>query len=225
MERRSYQLLWFLLAVLVFLSHSSALYAAENFTNTRIISFTGHPVVIPANRTEIPVSGQIQILSNTRIVTGSNDSVLIQFSGNRNCQFVLGPNSVMEFLGAKTPLDYRAYLQRGVFSYQAVPCQITLDVETSMGRLRGQNSKFSVRVGEDTTTVFVRSGDLRLFIRGESIPLREMTQTTISHSGSHRIASIEDPTPGIGLLSPPMAFQNNDIPSQNISPVSATKRP
>ncbi len=226
MERPSFQKRGFyLLAISVVLVGVPSILSAENITNAQIVSFTGNPVIVPDGRPAVPITEQTAIRSNVRIQTGPRDSVQIQFSGKKNCRFFLGPDSIMEFKGAKTPLDYRAYLRKGALTCQAVPCQVTLDVETSIGRLRGQNSRFSVRVRKETTTVFVRSGDLRLFIRGESIPLREMTQTTISHSGSHRIASIEDTQPNTSSLAPPMAFQNNDLPSRSISPVSATKRP
>ncbi len=225
MERPSFkQQCFYLLAVSFVLAASSA-HSAENIESFQIISFMGNPVILPAGRTPIPASRQIRLLSDMRIQTGPRDSVLIQFSGKKGCRFLLGPNSLLEFKRAETPFVYRPYLRRGALSCQAALCRAALDLETSIGRLRGRNSRFSVRVAKDTTTIFLRSGGLRLFIGGESIPLREMTRTTISISGSHRIASIGDAKPGTPTLSPPMTFQNNDFPPIRISPVSATKRP
>ena len=215
----------YLFAVSIVLLAAPPTHSAENMTNARIISFSGNPVIIPAGRAPLPVKRQTALLPDMRIQTGPRDSVEIQFSGEKGCRILLGPNSVLEFKEAKTPGDYRASLRKGTLSCQAAPCWVTLDLETSVGRLRGRNSKFSVRVRKETTIVFLRSGDLRLFLGGQSIPLRQMTRITISHSGSHRIASIEETQPGTLPFTPPMAFQNNDLPPSGISPVSATKRP
>ncbi len=214
----------YLLAVSFVFAASSA-HSAENIENARILSFTGNPLVVPAGRTSLPLNRQIRLQTDMRIQTGPRDSVLIQFAGKKSCRFLLGPNSLLELKRGETPFGYRAYLRRGTLSCQAALCRAILDLETSIGRLRGRNSRFSVRVGNDTTIVFLISGDLRLFIGGESIPLREMTRTTISHSGSHRIASIGDTKLGTPFLAPPTAFQNNDLPPNGFSPVSATKRP
>ena len=214
----------YLFAVSIVLLAAPPTHSAEKMTNARIISFSGNPVIIPAGRPPLPVKRQKALQSDMRIHTGPRDSVEIQFSGKKGCRFLLGPNSVLEFKGAKTPGDYRVSLRKGALSCQAA-CRVTLDLETSVGRLRGRNTRFSVRVRKETTTVFLRSGDLRLFLGGQSIPLRRMTRTTISHSGSHRIASIEETQPGTLAFTPPMAFQNNDLPPSGISPVSATKRP
>ncbi len=214
----------YLLAVSFILVASPA-YSAENIENTRILAFTGNPLIVTAGRTPLPVSRQIKLQSDMRIQTGPRDSVLIQFSEKNGCRFLLGPNSLLEFKRAETPFGYRAYLRRGALSCQTALCRAILDLETSIGRLRGRNSRFSVRVVNDTTTVFLISGDLRLFIGGESIPLREMTRTTISNSGSHRIASIGDAKSGAPALAPLMTFQNNDLPPIGILPVSTTQRP
>jgi hypothetical protein len=226
MERPSLKQQCFCLLAVSFVFAASSAHSAENIENTRILSFTGNPVIVSAGRTPLPVNRQIKLQSDMQIQTGPRDSVLIQFSPKKGCQFLLGPDSLLEFKRAETPFGgYRAYLRRGALSCRAALCQAILDLETSIGRLRGHNSRFSVRVVKDTTTVFLISGGLRLFIGGESFPLREMTRITISNSGSHRIASIGEVNPGTPTLAPPMAFQNNDLPLSGISPVSATKRP
>lgn len=215
----------YLFAISAFLISSSSPGFSETITKAQVVSYSGSPTIIANDLSSVPLKKQQTLPRNAQIQTGPNEWVEIQFSGKKGCRFVLAPNSVLDFTGAKTPTDYRAVLRQGTISCQSSPCQVTLNVETSIGHLRGRNSMFSVRVNEDTTTVFLKSGDLRLFLGGEAIPLREMTRTTISHSGSHRIASLAE-TQAENTPSPPsMAFQNNNLPASPISPVSATKGP
>lgn len=217
--------LLYLVAISISLLAAPSAYSAEKITGAWVVSYTGSPSIISAGRSPLPIERLKVLRPNTRIKTGPRERVEIQFSENKGCRLILGPNSVLELKGAQKPFAYRAFLRKGLLSCSSVRCRAVLDIETMAGRLRGQNSRFSVRVSEETTTVFLKSGDLRLFLGGESIPLREMTRTTISYSGSHRIASIGDSQTGVPPVAPPMAFQDNDRLSGGISPVSATKGP
>jgi len=214
------------LPALLLTTPSSSL--AEEVLSGQALPLSGNPRLVAPNGPAKPLDKNRALRPGERIETGPEDRAVIWFSAKPGCRFILETNSHLEILRSESPRVYTADLRRGAMRCEEASCGVTVDVRTPVARLLGNAAQFWVEATDGATTVYLKSGDLRLLVRGQVIPLRAMTQTIISRSGSHRISSIVEEEFRNAIASPsspPADPSRKGFSDGRVSPASAAGRP
>lgn len=203
---------------------------AENgfLVHTRAIS--GRPHVVLARGEKISLEGGRSMRPGDRIITSGSSRALIHFSQRPGCLLALElePNSSFKLMSRKPDGAYFAKLDRGVMKCRSSSCGLSLSVATPTGMLSGKDAMFTLQAYRHSTTVTLARGRMRLLVSGQAFSLREMTRTTVSKTGEHRIATMRGGDFRIyspRIASPPAALSPVSINRPDISPAAATRRP
>ena len=156
------------------------------------------------------------------VETGPEDRALVWLLGEPGCQLILEPGGRVAVKNGPGSGRYLAVLERGTLRSTRVDCGATLEVATPVARLRSRGARFTVQATDGWISVSHRAGSLQLLFQGQAIPLRARTLTTVSSSGSHRIASIVEEAPE---ASPTVSSRRAASGEENIAPVSVPGRP
>lgn len=175
---------------LLILTISNSSLNADDTPSLLALPLEGAPMVMSPNRAPFKLTSEISLHSNDYVQTGPGDRALLRFAGDKTCGFILEANSVLKNGGIRGNRVHRAYLLNGMMIGDNTSCRAMLDIRTSEGRLRGQNATFRLQALNEKTRIQLESGNMQFLISGQAVPLRAMTQTTISREGNHRISSI-----------------------------------
>lgn len=176
--------------LLLILTTSRSSLNADDTPSLVALPLEGAPMVMSPNRAPFKLTSEVSLHPNDYIQTGPGDRALLRFAGDKTCGFILEANSVLKNGGIKTPRVHRAYLLNGTLIGENTSCRAMLDIGTGEGRLSGQNATFRLQALTEKTRIQLVSGNMQFLISGQTVPLRAMTQTTISQGGNHRISSI-----------------------------------
>ncbi len=170
------------------------------------------------------------MLPGDHIVTSEGSRALIHFRRRPGCRLVLGPNSSFKLMGLQRGGTYFAKLHRGTVKCAQSSCGLNLSVMTPTGMLRGKGAEFALKVYNHLTTVILKTGKMLLLVGGQVVPLREMTRTTVSKTGGHRIATMYSSDFGIQSLFSPLpdispSSSKRRFRDKFISPASMTRSP
>ncbi|MDE0333064.1 MAG: hypothetical protein OXL41_14490 [Nitrospinae bacterium] len=190
---------------------------AENKFLVEMRAISGQPHIVFSRGKKVSFRGRRSMLPGDHIVTSASSRALIDFRQRPGCRLVLEPNSSFELIGRKRGGTYSAKLNRGFVKCAQDSCGLSLRVMTPAGELFGQGVEFALKAYDRFTTVFLKKGRMRLLVGGQAVPLREMTRTTVSKTGGHRIATMYRGDPRIHSLFSP-------IPLSGISPTSTKRR-
>ena len=194
----------------------SAAVAEDRFlVDMRAIS--GLPHIVFSRGKKVSFRGKRSMLPGDHIVTSASARALIHFRRRPGCRLVVEPNTSFQLVGLKRGGTYSAKLNRGMVKCAQSTCGLSLRVITPSGELLGRGVEFALKAYDQFTTVFLKKGRMRLLVGGQAVPLREMTRTTVSKTGGHRIATMYSGDPRIPSLFSP-------LPLQGISPNSSKRR-
>ncbi len=192
-------------------------------------TLSGQPRIVLPHGEKIFLQGKRLIRPGERVVTSEGSRVLIHFLRRPGCRLVLEPNSSFQLMDMKPGNTYFTKLHRGVVKCEKSTCGLNLSVATPTGMLRGKGAEFALQAYRHSTTVILKRGQMRLLVGGQAIALREMTRTTVSRTGGHRIATMYSGDfriyrPRDAFPSPPPKSRsfstNRRLPKNRISPVS-----
>ncbi len=176
--------------LLIILAISNSSLHADDTPSLVALPLEGAPMVMSPNRTPFKLISEISLHPNDYVQTGPGDRALLRFEGDKTCRFILETNSVFK-LGGEAPHGvYRAYLVDGTMFGENTSCRAMLDIRTGEGRLHGKNATYRLQASSEITRIQLVSGNMQFHIRGQAVPLRAKTLTTISQGGNHRISSI-----------------------------------
>ena len=156
------------------------------------------------------------MLPGDHIVTSASSRALIHFRRRPGCRLLVEPNTSFQLVGLKRGGTYTAKLNRGTVKCYKVTCGMSLSVMTPAGVVRGKGVEFALKAYDRFTTVILKKGRMRLLVGGQAVPLREMTRTTVSKTGGHRVATLYRAERIPSLFSP--------LPLPGISPTSSKRR-
>lgn len=170
------------------------------------------------------------MLPGDHIVTSARSQALVHFRRRPGCRLVVEPNTSFELIGLKRGGTYAAKLNRGTVKCAQATCGLSLSVMTPAGTLLGKGVEFALKAYDRFTTVILKKGRMRLFVGGQALPLREMTRTTISKTGGHRISTMYSGDPRIPSLFSPLpgispSTSKRRFREKFISPASMTRSP
>ncbi len=153
---------------------------------------SGQPYILLSRGKKILLEGRRKRLMRPgdRIITSRRSRALIHFSWHPVCRLRLEPNSSFQLVGPQPGNIYSVKLSKGAVKCEGASCRMRLSVVTPAGMLSGKDAEFTLRVYRDSTTVILKSGLMRLFVRGQSVPLPAMTRTIVSQTGEHRISTM-----------------------------------
>ncbi len=204
---------------------------AENKALVEMRAISGLPHIVFPRGKKVSLRGRRAMLPGDHIVTSASSRALVHFRRRPGCRLVLEPNSSFELVGMKRGGAYTAKLNRGVVRCYEASCGLSLSVMTPAGVVRGKGVEFALKAYRHFTTVILKKGRMRLLVGGQAVPLREMTRTTVSKTGGHRVAtlyrgdripSLFSPLPLPGISPAPSKRRYRD---KFISPASITRSP
>ncbi|MCY3825733.1 MAG: hypothetical protein OXG62_17895 [Nitrospinae bacterium] len=205
---------------------------AENKAPVEMRAISGLPHIVFPRGKKVSLRGRRAMLPGDHIVTSASSKALVHFRRRPGCRLVLEPNTSFELVGMKRGGVYSAKLNRGTVRCYDASCGLSLSVITPAGMLRGKGVEFAVKAYSYFTTVILKKGRMRLLVGGQAVVLREMTRTTVSKTGAHRIKTIYGGDPRIpSLFSPlPLPGISSSPPDRRfrkkfISPASITRSP
>ncbi len=203
---------------------------AENKYLVEMRAISGLPHIVFSRGKKVDLRGRRSMLPGDHIVTSARSRALIHFRRRPGCTLVVEPNTSFQLVGLKRGGTYTTKLNRGTVKCVQATCGLRLRVMTPAGELLGQGVEFALKAYDRFTTVSLKKGRMRLLVGGQAVPLREMTRTTVSKTGGHRIAtmysgdprmpSLFSPLPGISPTSSKRRFRG-----KYISPASMTRSP
>lgn len=205
--------------------------AAENKAPVEMKAISGQPHIVFSRGKRVTLRGKHSMLPGDHIVTGASSRALVHFRRQPGCRLVVEPNSSFQFMGMKRGGTYSARLNRGTVKCDKASCGLSLSVKTPAGVVRGKEVEFALRAYRHFTTVILKKGRMRLLVGGQAVPLREMTRTTVSRTGGHRVATIYRGDRIPSLFSPLPLPGVSAVPSKRryrdkfISPASVTRSP
>ena len=208
---------------------SSAL--AENKFLVEMRAISGQPHIVFSRGKKVSFRGRRLMLPGDHIVTSARSRALIHFRRRPGCRLLVEPNTSFQLVGLRRGGTYSAKLNRGTVKCYKASCGLSLSVVTPAGELRGKGVEFALKAYDRFTTVFLKKGRMRLLVGGQAVPLREMTRTTVSKTGGHRIATMYSGDPRIPSLFSPIPLTGNSSSSKRrfrdkyISPASVTRSP
>ncbi len=170
------------------------------------------------------------MLPGDHIVTSGSSRALIHFRRRPGCRLLLGPNTSFKLMGLKRGGTYSTKLNWGTVKCAQSSCGLNLSVMTPTGMLRGKGAEFALKAYNHFTTVILKKGKMLLLVGGQVVPLREMTRTTVSKTGGHRIATMHSSDFGVPSLFSPLpgispSSTNRRFRDKFISPASMTRSP
>ena len=204
---------------------------AENKVLVEMRAISGLPHVVFPRGKKVSLRGRRAMLPGDHIVTSASSRALIHFRRRPGCRLVLEPNTSFKLIGMKRGGAYSARLNRGTVRCHEASCGLSLSVTTPAAMLRGKGVEFAVIAYRHFTTVILKKGRMRLLVGGQAVALREMTRTTVSKTGGHRVAtlyrgdripSLFSPLPLPGISPAPSKRRYRD---KFISPASITRSP
>lgn len=205
---------------------------AEDKFLVEMRAVSGLPHIVFQRGKKVSLRGRRSMLPGDHIVTSASSRALIHFRRRPGCQLVLEPNTSFQLVGLKRGGTYSAKLNRGTVKCYKASCGLSLSVATPTGMLRGKEVEFAVKAYNYFTTVVLKKGRMRLFVGGQAIALREMTRTTVSKRGAHRVTTIYGGDPRIPSLFSPLPLPgifssppNRRYQKKYISPASITRSP
>lgn len=163
--------------------HKFAVYTTPVSGQPHILLSRGKKIVLKSSRKRLMRPGD-------RIITSRRSQALLHFSRGPACRLRLEPNSALQLVGPKPGNVYSMKLSKGAVKCAGASCRMRLSVVTPTGMLRGKDVEFTLRVYRHATTVILKSGLMRLFVRGQSVKLPAMTRTIVSQTGEHRISTM-----------------------------------
>lgn len=194
-------------------------------------AISGFPHIVFPRGKKVYLRGRRAMLPGDHIVTSASSRALVHFRRRPGCRLVVEPNTSFELIGMKRGGAYSARLNRGTVKCFEASCGLSLNVTTPAGMLRGKGVEFAVRAYRHFTTVILKKGRMRLLVGGQAVALREMTRTTVSKTGGHRVATIYKGDRIPSLFSPLPLPGISPAPSKRryrdkfISPASITRSP
>ncbi|OGL63799.1 MAG: hypothetical protein A3J27_15450 [Candidatus Tectomicrobia bacterium RIFCSPLOWO2_12_FULL_69_37] len=212
--------------MLLLIATSSYGSPAKPIAEFQVTPLAGSPTAAAGLSAASPVRENRSLPSGGWVETGPEDRALVWLLGQPGCQLIIEPGSRVEVKSEPESGRYVANLERGALRSTRVDCGALLEVGTSVGRLWSQGAYFTVQVTDGWISIFHQAGSLQLLFQGQAIPLRTRTMTTVSSSGSHRIASVAEEEPEASpAASARRAAPAQASPGESISPVSAPGRP
>ena len=206
--------------------------ASEERLLVEMRAISGQPHIVFSRGRKVFLRGKRSMLPGDHIVTSASSRALVHFRRRPGCELVVEPNTSFELVGMKRGGAYAARLNRGTVKCGKASCGLSLSVMTPAGVVRGKGVEFALKAYRHFTTVTLKKGRMRLLVGGQAVPLREMTRTTVSRTGGHRIATIYGgPTRVPSLFSPlPLpgispAHTKRRFRDKYISPASVTRSP
>lgn len=205
---------------------------AEDRFLVEMRAVSGQPHIVFSRGKKVSFRGRRAMLPGDHIVTSARARALIHFRRRPGCRLMVEPNSSFQLMGLERSGTYSAKLNRGTVKCDRATCGLSLSVKTPAGVLLGKGVEFALKAYDRFTTVFLKKGRMRLLVGGQAVPLREMTRTTVSKTGGHRIATMYSgdsdmpslfsplPLPGI-----PGASSKRSYGDKFISPASMTRSP
>lgn len=190
---------------------------AEDRFLVEMRAVSGQPHIVFSRGKKVSLKGKRSMLPGDHIVTSASSRALIHFRRRPGCRLVVEPNTSFEFIGMKRGGAYSARLNRGTVKCAQATCGLSLSITTPAGMLRGKGMEFALKAYSHFTTVILKKGRMRLLVGGQAVPLREMTRTTVSRTGGHRVATIYRGAPRAPKLFSP-------LPLPGISPSSSKRR-
>ena len=205
--------------------------AADDRFLVEMRAISGLPHVVFSRGRKVSLKDRRPMLPGDHIVTSASSRALIHFRQQPGCRLVVEPNTSFELVGMKRRGAYAAKLNRGTVKCDKTSCGLSLSVMTPAGMLRGQGIEFALKAYDHFTTVILKKGRMRLLVGGQTVLLREMTRTTVSRTGGHRVATLYRGDRIPGLFSPLPLPGISPAPSKRryrdkfISPASMTRSP
>lgn len=205
--------------------------AADDKFLVEMRAIAGLPHIVLSPGRKVALRGIRPMLPGDHIVTSARSRALIHFRRRPGCRLVVEPNTSFELIGMKRGGGYSARLNRGAVRCAQATCGLSLSVVTPAGMLRGKGVEFALKAYRHFTTVTLKKGRMRLLVGGQAVPLREMTRTTVSKTGGHRVStlyrgeripSLFSPLPLPGISPAPSKRRYRD---KFISPASVTRSP
>lgn len=213
-------------ATLLLFTSSSFASPAKTIAEFQVTPLAGVPAAAAGRSPAAPLRENRSLPSGGWVETGPEDRALVWLLGQPGCQLILEPGGRVEVKGGPESGQYLAILERGTLRSTRVDCGATLEVATPVARLRSQGAYFTVKATDGWISIIHQAGSLQLLFQGQAIPLRARTLTTVSSSGSHRIASVAEEEPEASpTASARRAAPAQAPPAESISPVSAPGRP
>lgn len=174
------------------------------------------PQIVLSSSRKVYLKGKRLMLPGDHVVTTASKAG-IYFWRRPKCRLILEPNTSFKFIKLKRGGVYSAKLNRGAVMGDEASCGLNLIVMTPAGMLRGKGAEFALKAYRHFTTVTLKKGRMRLLVGGQAVPLREMTRTTVSRTGAHRVTTIHSNDPRIPSLFSP-------LPLRGISPSPPKRR-
>ena len=213
-------------SVLWLLATTSAASPVKPTPEIQVAPLAGSPLAQSQNAPALRLRENHSLPKGGWVETGAGDRALVWLLGAPGCHLILEPGSRLHVKVAPGGGLCVANLERGALRSAGPDCRAVIEVGTPVARLRGEGAQFRVETSKTWTTVHHHSGELQLLFQGQAIPLRALTLTTVSSSGSHRIASITQPEKEEGFPALTRGPAREEaIPAERISPVSAPGRP
>ena len=191
--------------------------AAEDRFLVEMRAISGQPHIVFSHGKKVSLRGRRSMLPGDHIVTSASSRALVHFRRRPGCRLLVDPNTSFQFVGLRRGGTYSAKLNRGTVQCYKASCKLSLRVMTPAGVVRGKGVEFALKAYDRFTTVFLKKGRMRLLVGGQAVPLREMTRTTVSKTGGHRIATLYSGDPRIPSLFSP-------LPLSGISPTTSKRR-
>lgn len=214
------------LAMFLLCTTSSFASPARPFVEFQVAPLAGAPLATAGQTPAARLRENRSLPAGGWVETGPEDRALVWLLGEPGCQLILEPEGRVEVKGEPASGVYVAILERGTLRSTRADCVATLEVGTPVARLRSQGAYFTLKATGGWISVFHQAGNLQLLFQGQAIPLRARTLTTVSSSGSHRIASVtEEERESAPTVSSRRAGPEQAPPAESISPVSASGRP
>lgn len=210
-------------AMLLLLSSASSASPVKPVAEFQVAPLAGVPLAAAGRARAARLSENRSLPAGGWVETGPGDRALVWLKGRPGCQLILEGGGRVQIDSASG--EYVARLDRGTLSSTRMDCQATIDVSTPVARVRSQGAYFTVKAADGGISVFHQAGNLNLLFQGQVIPLRALTLTTISSSGSHRIASVTEEEQETAPASSGRAGRQETPAAQSISPVSAPGQP
>ena len=204
--------------------------AGERFL-VEMRAISGQPQIVFSHGRKVSLRGNRAMLPGDHIVTSVSSRALVHFRRRPGCRLVVEPNTSFELVGMKRGGTYSTKLNRGTVRCGKASCGLSLSVMTPAGVVGGKGAEFALKAYRHFTTVILKKGRMRLLVGGQAVPLREMTRTTVSKTGGHRVAtlyrgeripSLFSPLPLPGISPAPSKRRYRD---KSISPASVTRSP
>ncbi len=177
-------------------------------------SMSGQPQVALSRGEKVLLKDKRVMRPGDRLFTNEGARAVIEFKRQPACRIFLEPNSSFRFLGIEPDDTYLAELDKGFLQCKESSCGLKLVFLTPAGKLSGKGAEFALQAHPQAVTVTLKRGAMRLLLDGHSVALREMTRTTLSRTGSHRIAALHgeeifiprepEDSPFLGGMVPPL---------------------